>query len=124
METSELKYQSKKSNLFIILCGIFLTNAVLAELIGVKIFSAEQSFRLEPVGWPFFGFVLDFNLTGGAAISPFVFITTDIINEYFGKAGVKKISYITALFIAYVFIIITVVTALPPAQFWLDVNAT
>jgi len=124
METSELKYQSKKTNLFIILCGIFLTNAVLAELIGVKIFSAEQSFGLEPVGWTFFGFVVDFNLTAGAAIWPFVFITTDIINEYFGKAGVKKISYITALFIAYVFIIITVVTALPPAQFWLDVNAT
>src|SRR5690606_34258088 len=40
-----------------------------------------------------------------------------------GKAGVKKISYITALFIAYAFIIISVVTQLPPAPFWLEVNA-
>ena len=124
MEAKEQVYQTKKTNLFIILCGIFLTNAVLAELIGVKIFSAEQVFGFAPVGWTFFGeYNLDFNLTAGAAIWPFVFITTDIINEYFGKSGVKKISYITALFIAYVFIVITVVTELPPATFWLEVNS-
>src|SRR5690606_41071035 len=70
-----------------------------------------------------FGYQLDFNLTAGVAIWPFVFITTDIINEYFGKSGVKKISYITAIFIAYAFIIIAVVTHLPPAPFWLEVNA-
>jgi uncharacterized integral membrane protein (TIGR00697 family) len=122
MEAPELKYQSKKTNLFIILCGVFLTNAILAELIGVKIFSGERSLGLEPVAWNLFGYVLDFNLTAGAAIWPFVFITTDIINEYYGKAGVKKISYITALFIAYVFIVISVVTKLPPAPFWLEVN--
>ena len=123
MEAKELKFQSKKTNLFIILCGIFLTNAVLAELIGVKIFSAEQSLGFQPAGWKLFGYVMDFNLTAGAAIWPFVFITTDIINEYYGKAGVKKISYITALFIIYVFIIISIVTQLPPAPFWLEVNA-
>lgn len=122
MEARELKFQSKKTNLFIILCGIFLTNAILAELIGVKIFSAERTLGFEPVSWSLFGYVLDFNLTAGAAIWPFVFITTDIINEYYGKAGVKKISYITAIFIVYVFIIISVVTQLPPAPFWLDVN--
>jgi uncharacterized integral membrane protein (TIGR00697 family) len=123
METKELAFQSKKTNLFIILCGIFLTNAILAELIGVKIFSAEQSVGFKPVGWTLFGYTMDFNLTAGAAIWPFVFITTDIINEYYGKAGVKKISYITAIFIAYVFVIISVVTQLPPAPFWLEVNA-
>lgn len=125
MDTKELKFQSKKTNLFIILCGIFLTNAILAEIIGVKIFSAENTFGFEPVGWVFFNdYVLDFNLTAGAVIWPVVFITTDIINEYYGKIGVRKISYITALFIAYVFVIITVVTNLPPAAFWIEVNAT
>jgi uncharacterized integral membrane protein (TIGR00697 family) len=125
METKELKFQSKKTNLFIILSGIFLTNAIIAEIIGVKIFSAEQTFGFEPVGWVFFGdYTLDFNLTAGAVIWPIVFLTTDIINEYFGRTGVKKISYITALFIAYIFIVITIVTKLPPAGFWLEVNAT
>lgn len=125
METAELRFQSKKTNLFIILCGIFLTNAIVAEIIGVKIFSAEKTLGFAPAGWVFFeDYILDFNLTAGAVIWPMVFITTDIINEYYGKTGVRKISFITALFIAYVFIVITIVTSLPPAGFWLEVNST
>lgn len=116
---------SRKTNLFIILGSIFLTNAILAEIIGVKIFSAEKTLGFDPVNWTFFGeYVLDFNLTAGAVIWPVVFITTDIINEYFGKKGVKKISFLTAGLIAYAFIVISLVTVLTPADFWLDVNAT
>ncbi|MCZ6899489.1 MAG: VUT family protein, partial [Bacteroidetes bacterium] len=37
---------TKKNNLFIVLSGIFLTNAILAEIIGVKIFSMEQTLGL------------------------------------------------------------------------------
>lgn len=122
--TSEKEYQSKKTNLFIILSGIFLTNAILAEIIGVKIFSGERTLGWEPAGWTFFGeYVLDFNLTAGAVIWPIVFITTDIINEYYGKKGVRKISFVTAFFIAYIFVIIASVTNLPPAPFWLEVNS-
>ena len=78
---------------------------------------------IEPAGWKIFGdYILDFNLTAGAVIWPVVFITTDIINEYFGKKGVRKISFITAFFIAYIFLVISVVTVLPPAAFWLEVN--
>jgi queuosine precursor transporter len=124
MEDKARIFQSKKTNLFIILSGIFLTNAILAEIIGVKIFSGERTLGADPVGWTFFGtYVLDFNLTAGAVIWPIVFITTDIINEYFGKKGVRKISFITAGFIAYIFFVIMAVTALPPADFWLEVNA-
>ncbi|AWW28985.1 VUT family protein [Echinicola strongylocentroti] len=123
--TADQNFQNKKTTLFIVLSGIFLTNAILAELIGVKIFSGEATLGLEPANWTFFGdYVLDFNLTAGAVIWPVVFITTDIINEYFGKKGVRKISFLTAGFIAYAFIFIVIVTALPPAAFWLDVNST
>ncbi len=118
-------HQSRKTNLFIILGSLFLTNALLAEIIGVKIFSAEKTLGFMPVNWTFFGeYVLDFNLTAGAVIWPIVFITTDIINEYFGKKGVRKISFITAGLIAYSFLVISLVTVLVPADFWLDVNST
>lgn len=117
------KQQSRKTNLFIILGSIFLTNAILAEIIGVKIFSGEKTLGFAPVNWNVFGdYVLDFNLTAGAVIWPIVFITTDIINEYFGKKGVRKISFITAGLIAYVFLIISIVTVLVPADFWIEVN--
>ncbi len=115
--------KNKKSTLFIILSGIFLTNALLAELIGVKIFSAEQTLTLPPAQITIFSdFTLNFNLTAGAVIWPVVFITTDIINEYFGKKGVKKISYLTVAFIVYAFVVIYLVTELAPADFWLQVN--
>ena len=117
--------KQKKSTLFLILGGIFITNAVVAELIGVKIFSLESTFGWKPANISLFGeFLLDFNLTAGVIIWPVVFLTTDIINEYFGKEGVKKITYLTVILISYVFIVIGIVTLLPSAGFWLDLNST
>ncbi|UZR93546.1 queuosine precursor transporter [Chondrinema litorale] len=114
--------KDKRTSLFIVLSGIFLTNAILAEVVGVKIFSLESLLGMKPAQIHLLGeFVLDFNLTAGVMIWPVVFITTDIINEYFGKAGVRRISFLTAAFIAYMFIVIWIVTDLPPAQFWLEV---
>ena len=116
--------QRKKTNLFIVLCAIFLTNAILAEMIGVKIFSVEDTFGFQPAHLKLMhDFVLDFNLTAGAVIWPVVFVTSDVINEYFGRKGVQRISVITALFIAYIFMVIYFVTKLPPADFWIDINS-
>jgi len=118
-------FTNKRTNLYILLSAVFLTNALIAEIIGVKIFSAETLIGVKPAQINLFGdFILDFNLTAGAVIWPFVFITSDIINEYYGKAGVRRVSFMTAGFVAYSFLIIYAVTLLPPAQFWLDVNAT
>lgn len=116
--------EQKKQRLFIILAGIFLTNALVAEMIGVKIFSGETTLGLAPAHLPILGFSMDFNLTAGAIIWPVVFITSDLINEYFGKPGVKRISYLAAGFIAYAFLVIFVTIKLPPAQWWLDANST
>ncbi len=116
--------QRRQSNLFVVLSGIFLTNAIIAELIGVKIFSVEGTLGLPPAQIPLLGdFVLDINLAAGVVIWPVVFITTDVINEYYGKRGVRMISYFTVICISYVFVVIYVVTLLAPADFWLDVNA-
>jgi len=101
--------EQKRNKLFIILAGIFITNALLAEMIGVKIFSAESTLGLEPAHFNILGFTMDFNLTAGAVIWPVVFITTDLINEYFGKPGVKRISYFTTI-------------RLSPADFWVTVK--
>ena len=115
----------KKQRIFIVLTGIFLTNAILAEMIGVKIFSAEGTLGVAPANIKLLGgLVLDFNLTAGAVIWPVVFITTDIINEYFGKKGVRQISFLAAGLIAYAFLVIWLVTKLAPADFWLNVNAS
>jgi hypothetical protein len=119
----ESAFDQKRARLFVILSGIFITNALLAEIIGVKIFSGEGSLGLEPAQIDILGFKMDFNLTAGALIWPVVFITTDLINEYFGKPGVKRISYLTAFLIAYAFIIIFMAIKLPPAPWWGELKA-
>jgi uncharacterized integral membrane protein (TIGR00697 family) len=118
----EATLEQKRDRVFVILCGIFITNALMAEMIGVKIFSAEATVGLDPAHLNIIGFVIDFNLTAGVVIWPVVFITTDLINEYFGQPGVKRISYLTAGLIAYAFIIIFMTIRLPPATLWLDAN--
>jgi len=114
---------SRKQKLFIFLFGLFLTNAIVAEIIGVKIVSIEKSFGFQPLGLlTWWGEKWDLNQTAGALNWHLVFITSDIINDYFGKKGVKFISYTTAIFIAFAFFIIYLATILVPADFWLAVN--
>lgn len=114
---------SKKQKLYLILCGIFLTNAVIAEIIGAKIFSVENTLGIAPMQLPMFGQKFDFNMSAGVLNWPIVFITSDIINEYFGRSGVKRISYLTAILIAYSFIVIYVSTIVSPASFWVNHNS-
>ncbi|OFY64650.1 MAG: hypothetical protein A3H98_13200 [Bacteroidetes bacterium RIFCSPLOWO2_02_FULL_36_8] len=115
---------NRKNNLFIILAGIFITNAVLAEIIGVKIFSLEKTFGFSLAQIQLLGVRYDFNLTAGVIIWPVIFIFTDIINEYFGKSGVRKITYLTTILIAYTYIVLYLVSKTAPADFWLEINKT
>ncbi len=116
---------SKENKLFILLAGIFLTNAIIAELIGVKIFSLENTLGFDSLQISLFGFDnLSLNMSVGILIWPIVFILSDVINEYFGRSGVRRISYLTAGLIAYSFVVILAGTHLTPADFWLQVNAT
>lgn len=116
---------TRPQKLFVVLAGIFLTNALLAEFVGVKIFSAEETLGIPPAQIQLLGdWVMDFNLTAGVILWPVVFITTDVINEYFGKKGVRFISFLTVGCIVFAFLAISIITQLAPAQFWLNVNNT
>ncbi len=111
--------ESKRNKLFMILGGIFLANALLAELIGAKIFSLERSVGLEPTIINIWGNELSFNLTAGVLLWPVVFILTDIINEYFGKKGVRFLSYFAVIIISYAFLMIYFAIGLKPADFYI-----
>lgn len=89
-------FASKKDTVYVVLAGIFITNAVVAELIGGKLIyvgSAVMSIGILP--WPV------------------VFVTTDLINEYFGEKGVRKLSLITAGLIAYTFVVLFLAMQIP-----------
>ena len=110
--------KNKATRLFILLSGFFITNALLAELMGSKLFSLEKTFGFDPVNFSIFGNAFSFNLTAGVLLWPVVFIMTDIINEYFGPKGVKFLSLFTIVLIAYAFIMFSGAIGLYPADFW------
>lgn len=92
-------FQSKKDTVYVILAGIFITNAVVAELIGGKLIHVGP-----------------YLMSIGILPWPIVFITTDLINEYFGRKGVKKLSVITACLIAYCFVLLYFALKIPAVK--------
>lgn len=105
--------------LFYILGGFFVTNALVAEFIGVKIFSVEQTFGFESFNWTIMGIEgLGLNMSAGSILWPVVFVMTDVINEYFGKRGVKMLSYFTIFLILYAFMMVFLAIHLSPESWW------
>ncbi|NUN08796.1 MAG: queuosine precursor transporter [Ignavibacteriaceae bacterium] len=116
--------KDKKATLFYMLGAFFVANAMLAEFIGVKIFSLEKTLGITPYNITLFGIEnLSFNLTAGVLLWPVVFIMTDIINEYFGRAGVRFMSFSAAGLISYSYLMIFLSINLVPADFWITREA-
>lgn len=112
-------FSNKSNRLWMVLSGFFIGNALVAEFMGVKLFSLERTFGFEEAHWTLFGQGdLSFTLTAGVLLWPVVFVMTDIINEYFGRRGVRMLSYLTAGLIAYGFVMLFMAMELAPADFW------
>jgi len=93
-----MDFNKRKDVVFLVLAGFFITNAIVAECIGGKVVE-------------FFGL---FKQSVGIILWPVVFILTDLINEHYGKQGVRKLTYITVGLIAYMFIVITISINIKP----------
>ena len=107
--------------LYIALAAFFCVNAALAEFIGVKIFALEDTLGVAPFEWNLFGQTGSLNFTAGTLLWPIVFIMTDTVNEYFGKRGVRMISWLAAGLIVYGFVFAFVAIHLAPASWWVGV---
>jgi len=111
--------RNKPTKLFLILGGFFIANALIAEIIGVKIFSLEKTLGFSPLNIKLLGNELSVNLTAGVLLWPVVFIMTDIINEYYGMKGVRFLSWLTAGLIAFTFLVFMGAMQLTPADFFI-----
>ena len=92
--------QSRRDLVYIALAGFFVSNAILGEVTGGKLFTIGP-----------------FTMSIGVIPWPVVFISTDLINEYFGRAGVKRLTFITIGLIAYAFIVLYASIQVPAASF-------
>lgn len=96
-----MNLNSRKDIVFLVLAGFFITNAIVAELIGGKLVT-------------FFG---TFTQSIGIVMWPVVFIVTDLVNEYYGQKGVRRLSYITVGLIAFTFVTLFVCMQIPATGF-------
>jgi len=103
-----------------VLAGFFICNALVAEFIGIKIFAMEDTLGVAPFNWRLFGQQGSLNFTAGVLLWPIVFIMTDVINEYFGRRGVRVLSYITVALIGYAFLFAYLAIHLAPASWWVS----
>ncbi|MCU0422500.1 MAG: queuosine precursor transporter [Bacteroidia bacterium] len=110
--------ESKRTILYLVLGSFFIANAIIAEFVGVKIFSVEETLGIKPFTLQLLGDTYSFNMTAGVLLWPVVFVMTDIINEYYGKNGVRLFSYIAAVLISYAFIAVYATIHTAPAGFW------
>ena len=110
----------RATRLFIGLAAFFCVNAVLAEFIGVKIFALEDTLGIAPLEWNLFGQTGSLSFTAGTLLWPIVFVFTDVINEFYGKRGVRMISWIAVALILYGFVFAFAAIHLAPADWWVD----
>ncbi len=116
-----MTYKSKESLLLLILGTFLVANAILAEFIGVKIFTVEGSLGMEKFNIDMFGVPdLSFNMSAGVVTWPLIFIMTDIINEYFGVRQVRFLSILAAILISYAFLVVGFAMDLVPSDFWVN----
>lgn len=90
---------SARNNILLILSGFFITNAIIAELISSKLI------QLGP-----------FTTIVGILPWPFVFLATDMINEFYGPKVVRRLSFLTSALIGYAFFIIYAAIKIPAAD--------
>jgi len=102
-----MKPSSRREWLFIFLAGLFITNAITAELISNKLIEIPVSFSL-------FGTSAGpFHTIVGILPWPVVFLLTDLLNEFYGEKAVKRLSWITAGLIGYCFIVVVIALRIP-----------
>lgn len=112
-------WQQKENRLLLFLTAFFVSNALVAEFIGIKIFSVERTLGFEPLNFSLWGVNnLSINMSAGILNWPLVFIMTDLVNEYFGYRGVRALTRLAIFFIAYAFGVVYLAIGVTPADIW------
>lgn len=91
---------SRPQKLFVVCTAIFVTALVVAEATASKLFTViELPFSISIFGEQFNSVVM----TAGVIAFPITFIITDLLNEYYGKPGIRFVTYIGMAMIIFEF---------------------
>ncbi len=108
---------SRKQILFFILGGFFITNALVAEIVGGKLFVMPIPAFLQTFLGTLGILQTQFVVSVGLIPWPIVFVATDLVNEFFGRRGVRFYTYVTVGLILYSFIMLSLARFVPAVDF-------
>ena len=101
---------SRPQKLFVVCAAIFLTALVVAEATASKFFTAfDLPFTLTILGQDF----QRVTMTAGVIAFPVTFIITDVLNEYYGKRGIRFVTYVGMAMIAFEFVLLWICIEVP-----------
>jgi queuosine precursor transporter len=89
----------RKQQLYLWLAGLFVAALVTADLIGGRFFR-----------------IGDVDLSAGMLAFPLTFVLTDVLNEFYGPRGARRVTYLGLGTAAFAFLVINIALALPPSS--------
>lgn len=93
----------KRLKLFTGLSAVFLTALIMAEVTGGKLIELRLSESIA------------FTMTMGVIPFPITFIVTDILNEYFGRRGIRFVTFVGMAMVAFALLLLQIDMAIPAA---------
>ncbi|GAB5535557.1 MAG: queuosine precursor transporter [Rubricoccaceae bacterium] len=103
---------TRAQKVYVVCASVFLTALVIAESTAGKFFTAfDLPGTITILGVEFESVVM----TAGVIAFPVTFIVTDVMNEYFGKAGIRFVTYIGLAMVAFAFGLLKIALAVPTA---------
>ncbi|MDX2147660.1 MAG: queuosine precursor transporter [Planctomycetota bacterium] len=99
---------------YLALAGVFITCLLMSNVLGVKLFKIETSFL--GITKLFGSESITIVHTVGMICFPITFVLTDLLNEYFGKRGARRVIYIAFAMGMLAFGLISFGRALPTLE--------
>ncbi len=96
---------SVQQRLYVWLTAFSVACLLIADIVGIKLFHIPLPFKL-------FGYDA-IEHTCGMLTFPVTFLLTDLINEYYGAKGARRVTYIGLAMAAFVFVIMNLAQWMP-----------
>ena len=104
---------TRAQKVYVVCASVFLTALVIAEATAGKFFTAFTLPGTVSILGVEFGSVV---MTAGVLAFPVTFIVTDVMNEYFGTAGIRFVTYIGLAMVVFAFGLLQLALATPTAD--------
>jgi uncharacterized integral membrane protein (TIGR00697 family) len=110
-QMESLTNMSKGHRLYIWLACFFCSCLIIADIVGIKLFRIPLGVA---VPFPWMDSPIDAIVhTCGMLTFPVTFILTDIINDYYGKKGARRVTWLGLAMASFVFVVINIAQYMP-----------